>query len=91
MNISKKMVFCNFWNESSVQVTSVVHGVAYNLRSSGFKNISSLHLEYFWQPGKNQKKKVVFPERREGGTVVLTEHSEVKTVPPEQREGKTFF
>ena len=46
------------------------------------KNISSLHLEFLWQPEKNQKKKVVFPERREGGTVVLTERSEVKTVPP---------
>ena len=55
------------------------------------KNISSLHLEFLWQPGKNQKKKVVFPERREGGIVVLTERSEVKTVPPERREGKTFF
>ena len=41
--------------------------------------------------GENQKKKVVFPERREGGTVVLTERSEVKTVPPERREGKTLF
>ena len=60
-----------------------------DLRS--FRNISSLHLEFLWQPGKNQKKKVVFPERREGGTVVLTERSEVKTVPPEWREGKTFF
>ena len=55
------------------------------------RNISSLHLEFLWQPEKNQKKKVVFPERREGGTVVLTERSEVKTVPPERREGKTFF
>ena len=54
-------------------------------------NISSLHLEFLWQPEKNQKKKVVFPERREGGTVVLTKRSEVKTVPPERREGKTFF
>ena len=54
-------------------------------------NISSLHLEFLWQPEKNQKKKVVFPERREGGIVVLTERSEVKTVPPERREGKTFF
>ena len=45
-------------------------------------NISSLHLEFLWQPGKNQKKKVVFPERREGGTVVLPERSEGKTVPP---------
>ena len=58
---------------------------------SGIKNISSLHLEFLWQPEKNQKKKVVFPERREGGIVVLTERSEVKTVPPERREGKTFF
>ena len=55
------------------------------------KNISSLHLEFLWQPGKNQKKKVVFPERREGGTVVLPERSEGKTVPPERSEGKTFF
>ena len=55
------------------------------------ENICSHSLEFLWQPEKNQKKKVVFPERREGGTVVLTEHSEVKTVPPEQREGKTFF
>ena len=55
------------------------------------RNISSLHLEFLWQPGKNQKKIVVFPERREGGTVDLTERSEVKTVPPERREGKTFF
>ena len=50
------------------------------IRSGG--NISSLHLEFLWQPGKNQKKKVVFPERREGGTVVLPERSEGKTVPP---------
>ena len=49
------------------------------------KNISSLHLEFLWQPGKNQKKKVVFPERREGGTVVLPERSEGKTVPPRAR------
>ena len=55
------------------------------------RNISSLHLEFLWQPGKNQKKKVVFPERREGGTVVLPERSEGKTVPPERSEGKTFF
>ena len=58
---------------------------------SGLQNISSLSLEFLWQPEKNQKKKVVFPERREGGIVVLTERSEVKTVPPERREGKTFF
>ena len=55
------------------------------------RNISSHSLEFLWQPEKNQKKKVVFPERREGGIVVLTERSEVKTVPPERREGKTFF
>ena len=55
------------------------------------KNISSHSLEFLWQPGKNQKKKVVFPERREGGTVVLPERSEGKTVPPERSEGKTFF
>ena len=54
-------------------------------------NISSHSLEFLWQPGKNQEKKVVFPERREEGTVVLTERSEVKTEPPERSEGKTFF
>ena len=59
--------------------------------SAHTKNISSLHLEFLWQPGKNQKKKVVFPESREGGTVVLTKGSEVRTVPPERSEGKTFF
>ena len=52
---------------------------------------SSHSLEFLWQPEKNQKKKVVFPERREGGTVVLPERSKGKTVPPERSEGKTFF
>ena len=55
------------------------------------RNISSHSLEFLWQSEKNQKKKVVFPERREGGTVVLPERSKGKTVPPERSEGKTFF
>ena len=72
------------------KIMGIFWGKSPNL-GAGTGNISSLHLEFLWQPGKNQKKKVVFPERREGGTVVLTERSEVKTVPPERREGKTFF
>ena len=37
-----------------------------------------------------QREKFVFPDRREGGVVVLSERSEVKTDPPDRREGKTF-
>ena len=52
------------------------------------ENICSHSLEFLWQPEKNQKKKVVFPERREGGIVVLTERSEVKTAPPDRERVK---
>ena len=41
--------------------------------------------------GEKPEEESFFPECREGGTVVLTEWFEVKTVTPECSEGKTFF
>ena len=45
------------------------------------KNNSSLNLEYFWQPEKNQRKKFVLPDRREGEGMFYPSVSEVKTLP----------
>ena len=52
------------------------------------RNNISLSLEKLLQYKNNQREKFVFPDRREGGVVVLTERSEVKTAPPDRERVK---